>query len=117
MRFRGVSDAEIALCDVVKAELYYGAEKSVRVEENLARLEGFFARFASLPFEGQAARAYDRIRADLEAKGTTIGPNDLMIAAIAVAAGLTLVTNNVQEFARVEGLTVEDWTAEPAAGK
>ena len=103
---------EALLCSIVKAELYYGAYKSSRRESNLALLERLFDQFDCLPFDDQAAEAYGRVRAQLASQGTPIGPNDLMIAAIAVANDLTLVTHNTREFGRVEGLRVEDW--EPA---
>lgn len=101
--------AEIALCAVVKAELIHGAYRSNRTAENLRLLERFFAPFDSLPFDDECAAAYGRIRADLERAGMMIGPNDLFIAAIAVANGLTLVTANTREFERVIGLGVENW--------
>ena len=63
----------------------------------------------SLPFDDQAASIYGQIRADLAGKGLSIGPNDLMIAAIALAKGVTLVTHNTREFNRVAGLSIEDW--------
>lgn len=111
-RLRRALESDLVLCDVVKAELYYGAQKSERAADNLRRLDGFFSRFRSLPFDEPAARSYGRIRAALDAAGTPIGPNDLLIAAIALAHELALVTSNVGEFSRVEGLSVEDWAAE-----
>ncbi|ACB54642.1 putative virulence associated protein C (plasmid) [Crocosphaera subtropica ATCC 51142] len=108
-RFKRVRRVEIALCDVVKAELYYGANKSSRREANLALYERFFSQYVSLPFDGTAAIIYGRLRATLEAVGQPIGPYDLMIAAISLANNLILVTHNVDEFSRVEGLTIEDW--------
>lgn len=101
--------ADIALCSVVKAELIHGAYRSNRTAENLRLLERFFAPFNSLPFDDECATAYGRIRADLERAGMVIGPNDLLIAAIAVANGLTLVTANTREFERVIGLGIENW--------
>lgn len=102
--------SEIRLCAVVKAELLFGARKSERAADNLRLLETFFARFTSLPFDDAAAEQYGRLRHDLQRAGTLIGPNDLMIAAIALAADFILVTNNVGEFSRVLGLKVDDWT-------
>ena len=64
----------------------------------------------SLPFDDAAAEIYGRIRADLESRGMPIGPNDTMIAAIALANGFTVATHNTAEFGRVSGLQVEDWT-------
>lgn len=100
---------DIVLCSVVKAELLFGAFKSVRLTENLDRLRPFFGRFSSLPFDDKAAEAYGEVRARLERAGRLIGPNDLLIAAIALSQGVTLVTNNTREFSRVEGLRLEDW--------
>ncbi|HEV3257827.1 MAG TPA: type II toxin-antitoxin system VapC family toxin, partial [Gemmataceae bacterium] len=65
----------------------------------------------SLPFDDAAAAHYAPLRADLESKGTPIGPNDYQIAAIALANNVTLVTHNTQEFSRVVGLFLEDWLA------
>jgi tRNA(fMet)-specific endonuclease VapC len=64
-----------------------------------------------LAFETPAEIAYGTLRANLELRGLIIGPNDLLIAAQCLALGLTLVTNNTREFARVEGLRIEDWSA------
>ena len=100
---------EILLCDVVKAELYFGAYKSQRVAQNLALLATLFAQFHSLPFDGQAAQIFGEIRADLARKGTPIGPYDLQIAAIALVHNMTLVTHNTVEFGRISALRLEDW--------
>lgn len=100
---------DIVLCDVVKAELLYGAYKSLQVAANLALLERFFRVFVSYPFDGRAADVYGRERARLEAAGTPIGPYDLLIAAIALANDLIVVTHNTREFSRVAGLSFEDW--------
>jgi tRNA(fMet)-specific endonuclease VapC len=67
--------------------------------------------FASLPFDDACAEQYGQIRNELESDGTPIGPNDLLISAVARAHGLTLVTHNVGEFSRVIGLRLEDWEA------
>jgi tRNA(fMet)-specific endonuclease VapC len=104
-----VSREEVAICPIVKAELYYGAYKSARRDANLDLLAKFFSQFVSLPFDDAAAEAYGRLRAELARRGTPIGPNDLLIAAIALAHDLTLVTHNTTEFSRVPGLHLEDW--------
>lgn len=108
-RFESLAAESLAVCSVVRAELIYGAMKSDRVSANLERTKAFLGGLVSFPFDDPAADFYGQIRADLEAKGTPIGPNDLMIAAIARARGATLVTHNVKEFKRVEGLRFEDW--------
>ena len=102
---------EVVLCSVVKAELFFGALKSARPKKNLGSAQRFTGRFPSLPFDDSAAFAYAEIRSTLEKAGTPIGPNDLMIAAIAQAQRITLVTHNLKEFSRVPGLELEDWEA------
>ncbi len=104
-----LSPEEVALCSVVKAELLYGAARARHPERTMAHIETFASPFLSLPFDDSCAHSYGQIRARLEAAGTPIGPNDLMIAAIALAHGLTLVTHNTREFGRVEGLIWADW--------
>ncbi len=108
-RLRHHAPAEIHLCAVVKAELLYGARKSSRPAANLRLLDAFFEPLLCLPFDDACADRYGVIRAELERAGTPIGPNDLMIAATAVAHDLTLVTHNVAELSRVAGLRLEDW--------
>lgn len=107
--FRRHSPREIALCSVVKAELLYGAQRSARTDANLQRLRKFFAPLKSLAFDDHCADHYALIRADLAAQGKPIGPNDLMIAAIARTHGAVLVTRNAAEFGRVAGLRLEHW--------
>lgn len=104
--------SEIVLCSIVKAELLYGARHSRRVEDNLRLLNHFFTPLASLPFDDRCAEEYGLIRAQLAAQGSLIGPNDLMIAAIARAHDTTLVTHNIREFSRVAGLRLTDWEEE-----
>ena len=100
---------DVAVCSIIKAELFYGAMKSANPTQTLAKQQLFLHPFVSLPFDDQAAEIYGRIRTQLSAQGALIGPNDLLIAAIAVAHDLTLVTHNIREFSRVEGLRIEDW--------
>src|SRR5687768_17230048 len=108
-RLDAVDPDEVVLCSIVEAELYFGSAKSRWPEKNLGLQRDFVQRFRSLPFDTDAARAYGPLRADLELRGNVIGANDLLIAAIALANGLTLVTHNTAEFAVVNGLRIEDW--------
>jgi tRNA(fMet)-specific endonuclease VapC len=108
-RLQGTNPSDVRLCSVVKAELLYGARKSVRVDENLRLLRRFFAPFVSLAFDDRCADEAGLIRLDLERSGRPIGPNDLLIAATARAHDLVLVTANTREFGRVPGLRVADW--------
>jgi tRNA(fMet)-specific endonuclease VapC len=100
---------EIVLCSVVRAELFFGAFRSCDAAANLSMVREFVSRFLSLPFDDAAAEIYGQIRAALSAGGTPIGPNDLLIASIALSRNLTLVTHNVAEFSRVPDLNIEDW--------
>lgn len=108
-RWKRTPPSQVRLCSVVKAELLFGAEKSQRRELVLQRLQLFFSRFKSHPFDDAAAHTYGALRAALEKEGRLIGPNDLLIAAIALANGLVLVTHNTAEFNRIPGLDLEDW--------
>lgn len=93
---------------VVAGELRFEARR--RGSPTLtARVEQLLEAMAVLPFDAPADEHYADIRADLERAGTPIGSHDLLIAAHARSLGLTLVTNNLREFARVHGLSVEDW--------
>jgi tRNA(fMet)-specific endonuclease VapC len=108
-RLRNVLSSEIAVCSVVKAELFYGAMRSRNPARTLAQQQLFLDQFISLPFDDRSAEFYARIRASLAARGTPIGPNDLLIAAIARAHNLILVTANVREFGRIDELRLENW--------
>lgn len=102
---------QMAVSAITQAELWHGAEKSADPSRNLRVVEDFCSRLAVLPYGDKAAAHYGSIRADLERKGTPIGVNDLHIAAHARSEGLVLVTNNLREFERVEGLRLENWVA------
>lgn len=108
-KIAAINPAEIWLCDVVKAELYFGAYKSARVPENIARLDSLFTVVRSVPFDHRAAQHFGQLRAHLATAGTPIGPYDLQIASIALTHQLTLVTHNTREFERVPGLRLVDW--------
>jgi len=112
-RLREAPQSDIAPCSVVKFELIHGSLKSTRKTENLAGLEKLFSLYQCTPFDDRAAEVGARIRRSLEARGLSIGPYDTLIAATAPAHGLTLVTRNVGEFSRVEGLSLDDWESTP----
>jgi len=100
---------DVRLCSVVIGELYHGAYKSSRKEDDLSLIDDLVRVFDSHSFDEAAAEAFGELRAFLESKGLRIGPYDLQIAAIALANRLTLVTHNVAEFSRVPNLSIEDW--------
>ena len=101
--------SRMAISAITLAELMHGAEKSSRPPTNLAVVEDFCSRLEVLAYGAKAAQHYGSIRTVLERQGQTIGVNDLHIAAHARSEGLTLVTNNMREFERVEALQLENW--------
>ncbi len=106
---RSLRPSSIVVPSVVRAELYYGVQKSRHAASKRRVLDAFLEPFTTLPFDDAAAQQYGMIRSLLEQLGTPIGPNDLMIAAIGMANDLTVVTRNTREFARVIGLRVDQW--------
>jgi len=90
-------------------ELMFGIEKRPLPSQGFATLGEISALIPVLPLPASAAPIYGTIRATLETRGQTIGPNDLWIAAHAKALDLTLVTNNEREFQRIDGLKIENW--------
>ncbi len=102
----------MGISTVTLGELVFGAEHSQQVERNLADIEALTARLDVLPFDDSAAYHFGQIRSELYRRGRLIGPYDMMIAGHARAHGLILVTNNVREFERVQGLRFENWAEE-----
>jgi tRNA(fMet)-specific endonuclease VapC len=100
---------DVALPAVALYELETGVAKSRFSERNQAQLDEVVSRIAVLPFGVPEAKASARIRARLETQGATIGPIDILIAGTALSHGATLVTHNLREFERVQGLSVVDW--------
>lgn len=100
----------VALSSITVAELWYGVERSRERGRNQEALDLLLRSFDIAPYGAEVARWYGRIRAGLEARGLSIGPLDLLIAAHAASLDAVLVTNNTVEFARVPELKLEDWT-------
>ena len=100
---------QLCISSITLAELMHGVEKSARPDHNLRQVEDFVSRLVVLEYGNKAAAHYGDIRAALERRGTPIGVNDLHIAGHSRSEGLTLVTNNLKEFERVEGLRLENW--------
>jgi tRNA(fMet)-specific endonuclease VapC len=107
---REIGPAELAVSSITLAELWFGAASSERPQRSRDDQDAFLAPFRVVDFDAAAADRYALAKAVLVARGRPIGDRDLMIAAIALANRMTVVTNNVSEFTRVPGLTVEDWT-------
>jgi tRNA(fMet)-specific endonuclease VapC len=108
-RIQACSPDDLRLSVVVVAELRYGADHSPRRRANHARIDTLIEEIEVLDFDLRAAATYGRVRAQLEAGGTPIGPNDMLIAAHALSRGLTVITDNTAEFGRVKGLKVDSW--------
>lgn len=107
--FKHTDPRLFAIPSIVEAELLLGAEKSANPSKRRQTVEEFLLSFQVLPFDHRCAHAYAKLRSTLEREGRRIGPNDLIIAATALANECTLVTNNVEEFKRVPGLPLESW--------
>jgi tRNA(fMet)-specific endonuclease VapC len=106
-RIRQEKPSDIAISAIVAHELFYGAFRSRYPERNAAVIDAL--AFSVLEFDKDDAREAGEIRAALAARGTPIGPYDVLIAGQAVARDLTLVSHNVAEFRRVPRLKIEDW--------
>lgn len=107
-RFRKHSVGDLGISSITASELAFGVAKSGSAK-NRAALEGFMLPLEVAQYDLRAALIYGEIRADLERRGTTIGPLDMLIAAHALSLGAILVTNNEREFRRVAGLSCENW--------
>lgn len=109
-RFTEYQVGEIGISSITLSELRYGVAKSTHKEKNGKALDEFIIALEVLPYDEAAAHVYGDIRATLEKAGTPIGSMDMLIAAHAVSLGISLVTNNTQEFQRVPSLKIIDWT-------
>ncbi len=108
-RLKRLRPDDVCISSVTLSELEYGVAKSSAPERNKLALAEFMTPITVAPYDDGVAPLYGRIRTELEAQGKPIGPLDTMIAAHALALGLTLVTSNEREFRRVPGLHVENW--------
>jgi tRNA(fMet)-specific endonuclease VapC len=111
-RVRAEEPRDVAISAIVVHELYYGAYKSKRVTKNIALIESL--QFEVLEFDQEDAKHAGEVRAILAARGTPIGPYDVLIAGQAKARNRILVTNNTSEFSRVPGLRTQNWAKKSA---
>jgi tRNA(fMet)-specific endonuclease VapC len=107
--FEAVAPDEVAVSAMNEAELCYGALNSLEPERHTRDVQAFLAPIRVLPFDGEAAREHARLRMAL--RNLAIGERDLVIASVALAHRLTVVTHNLREFGRVPGLRTADWAA------
>lgn len=108
-RLMKIRPEDVCISSITYSELSYGVEKSEQKDRNRLALTLMLSNIEILEFDTAAAEEYGNIRARLEKSGTPIGSLDMLIAAHAKASGCTLVTNNLKEFSRVEGLKAENW--------
>jgi tRNA(fMet)-specific endonuclease VapC len=109
-RLAKVPVSDVCISVITRSELLFGVEVSPKRKQDEAALAAFLRYVEVLDFPDEASSHYGKIRADLKARGSMIGANDLFIAAHARSLDLTLVTNNTREFKRVRGLSIENWT-------
>lgn len=114
---KAVGIDNILISSITVAELEYGVAKSSRHEQTQQALYKFLSGFEIIDFDMACAQAYGTLRAALQRKGTPIGNMDMLIGATALARDLTLVTNNIEEFKRIENLVIEDWVESPPNNK
>lgn len=108
-KFEELSIGEVGISTITYGELIYGAQKSQHPKKTLHTLEELISIIPSIPISTEVGRCYGEIRSKLEKQGKPIGNNDLWIAAHAIVLELTLVTNNVKEFERIQPLKIENW--------
>jgi len=109
-RLSATSPSQQFTSTITAGELYYGIERSSQSEKLRERLEDeVWPRVTVLSFDVKAAEVYGRLRAELERKGEPLSDPDLMIASIALANSLTLITGNTKHFKRVNELQIENW--------
>lgn len=109
-RLRAHPRAKVAISVITEMELRFGVAKHPNPERIKPAIDEFLDTVTTAPLPDDIAGVYGTLRAELERRGSPIGPLDTIIAAHAIAAGVVLVTNNAREFGRVRGLRCEDWT-------
>lgn len=109
-KFRDIPFGSVGISSITLAELQYGVMKSSNPAKNQEALERFITPLQIFEFGFNQTKVYGKIRAELERRGTPIGPLDILIASHAVSLNLTLVTNNMREFKRIPDLQLENWT-------
>jgi tRNA(fMet)-specific endonuclease VapC len=109
-KFTSLKPGDVGISSVTLAELQYGVSKSAFPEKNQQSLNQFLIPLEILEFDEHAATYYGKIRSELERAGKVIGAMDMLIAAHALSLDVVLVSNNLKEFIRVDGLQTENWT-------
>ena len=106
-------DAPLKISVITLMELYYGAYKSEKFSSNLAKVRTLENTFEIIPTGKESAENFGMLKASLEKSGTRLDDFDLTIASCALAHNLTLVTNNLKHYSRIEGLKITNWSVYP----
>lgn len=109
MKFGEIGVYSLSISNCVLAELYFGAYRSKKVEENVKHIELFKKNLTILSDSEESARLFGKIKAELRSKGTIIEDFDILIASIAISNNHILITNNTEHFERIEGLKIQNW--------
>jgi len=111
-KFNSLPIESVGVSSITSSELYFGVYKSRDTRQNQQALLEFLSPLIVVPYDESAAPFYGELRATLEKTGQTIGSLDMLIAAHALCLGVTLVTNNLREFQRIAGLSLDNWAAD-----
>jgi len=111
-RFREFHIGELCISSITVSELMYGVYKSQHIEKNMKAIESFLLPFEIIEYDYSAAVEYGKIRANLEKQGQVIGNMDMQIAGHALSLDMIVVTNNIKEFKRINGLVLDNWVEE-----
>jgi tRNA(fMet)-specific endonuclease VapC len=107
-----VDRSDIAICVITVTELYFGAYNSNKIEQNLKTAENFIQSIAVLPLSNDTLKKFGQLKAQLRKLGTPVADFDLLIASVAIAQNLILVTNNTRHYQKITGLNLENWNSE-----
>lgn len=111
-KFESLTIGDVGISSITLSELEYGVAKSSHKTKNQDALEQFITPLEIIEFDYLAAKAYGKLRAELEKSGKLIGAMDMLIAAQAIALNVILITNNQNEFKRVTNLQIENWATQ-----
>ncbi|GAB4524265.1 MAG: type II toxin-antitoxin system VapC family toxin [Pleurocapsa sp.] len=104
--------SNLAICVITATELYFGAYNSNKIEQNLKTAENFIQSITVLPLSNDTLKKFGQLKAQLRKVGTPVADFDLLIASVAIANNLILVTNNTRHYQRITGLNLENWNSE-----